>query len=599
MRLAREQRKLAAILFADAVGSSRLMGRDESGTVARLLEHLNQRLAPAVARRSGRVIRLKGDGCLVEFASAVDALAAAIEFQQAMAEANGGQPDDKAILFRIGLHLGDVIVEGDDIYGDDVNVTARLEAEAPPGGIVVSRAVREAVSGRVKADLHALGELSLKNIGRPIRAFRVEWREADWHAVAVSGATTMAAADPASALADRPSLAVLAFRNLSGDPGREYFADGISDDIITTLSRIPNFVVIARNSSFSYKGRSVDVRQIGGELGVRYVVDGSVQQAAGKSLRISCVLIDAGSGRHLWSERYDGSMDEVFELQDRITSSIVATLDRKMLGTETARAQAKPTSSLSAYDLQLRAVALLRKRTESSLNEALALLHQAVAIDPQFSVAWGAVAAVHGLRVDYGWGSFREAQTLGLEAARRALEAGHDNPIALALGGYGIAHLGSKPEEGVAHIERALALNPNSLLAWRVGGAVWSMLGEQRKAIEYYERAMQLSPLDDNAFESYHGISIPCFFLSRYDQAVEWSDRALRDRPRLAPALIVKVAAAAMRGDRADELPDLASQLLSLLPRMTIKGFRRRMSMYRDADLDHFARALRTAGIPE
>jgi class 3 adenylate cyclase len=249
--MAHEQRRLAAILFADVVGSSRLMGRDESGTVARLLEHLNQRLASAAARSGGRIIRLTGDGGLVEFGSAVGALRAAIEFQQAMIEANRDQPEEKAILFRIGLHLGDVIIKGDDIYGDDVNVAARLEAEAPPGGIVVSRAVREAVSGRVKADLRALGDLSLKNITHPVRAFRVEWQESDWHTVAASGAATIAAPSPASALADRPSLAVLAFRNLSGDPGREYFADGVSDDIITTLSRIPNFVVIARNSSFS------------------------------------------------------------------------------------------------------------------------------------------------------------------------------------------------------------------------------------------------------------------------------------------------------------------------------------------------------------
>ena len=596
--MAHERRRLAAILFADVVGSSRLMGRDESGTVARLLEHLNKRLAPATARHSGRVIRLTGDGGLVEFGSAVDALRAAIEFQQAMTEANRAQPEEEAIVFRVGIHLGDVIVQGDDIYGDDVNVAARLEAEAAPGGIVVSRAVREAVSGRVKAQLHALGELSLKNIVRPIRAFRVEWQEADWHTVAVSGAATTAAPGPASALADRPSLAVLAFRNLSDDPGREYFADGISDDIITTLSRIPNSVVIARNSSFSYKGRSVDVRQIGRELGVRYVVDGSVQQAAGKSLRISCVLIDADSGRHLWAERYHGSMDELFELQDRITSSIVATLLPKVLRTEIARAQVKPTTSLSAYDLYLRAVASLNQHTKSALNDALALLRQAVAIDPQFSSAWAGLARAHWWRAQAG-DSFGEAQAFGGEAAKRAVETGRDDPVALALGGFGIAYLGGKPMEGVTHIQRALALNPNFLMAWRFCGATYSMLGEHGKAIEHFERAMQLSPLDDDAFESYYGISMTCFFLGRYAQAVEWADQALRDRPRSPLALLVKIAAIAMQGHRADELSGLVGQLLSLLPRMTIKGFRRRMSMYQAADLEHFADALRMAGVPE
>jgi TolB-like protein/class 3 adenylate cyclase/Tfp pilus assembly protein PilF len=600
MPLAREQRKLAAILFADAVGSSRLMGRDESGTVTRLLEHLNLRLAPAVARRGGRVIRLKGDGGLVEVASAVDALAAAIDFQQGMVEANRDQPDDKAIEFRIGLHLGDVIVEGDDIYGDDVNVAARLEAEAPPGGIVVSRAVRDAVQGRLKVNLHALGELALKNINRPIRAFRVEWQGADWHTVAVSMAPSNAAAGRPSALADKPSIAVLAFRNMSGDAGREYLADGISEDIITTLSRIPNFVVMARSSSFSFRGRSVDVRQIGSELGVRYVVDGSVQQAAGKSLRISCVLIDAGSGRHLWAERYDGAMDELFELQDRITASIAATLYPKVMGTEIARAQTKPTASLSAYDLYLRGVAAYNvQRTESSLDQALALLHQAIAIDPQFSSAWAWIARVHWGRIQNGWGPFREVQALGQEAARRAVETGQDDPVALGLGGFGIAYLGGKTEDGVAHIERALALNPNFLLAWRFGGAAYSMLGDHGKAIQYFERAMRLSPLDNDAFQSYHGISLTCFFLGHYDQAVEWSERALRDKPRSVPALLVNVAALALRGHHADQLPDLVRQLLSIVPGVTIKSVRRSMSAYRAADRKLYEDALRTAGISE
>ena len=227
--MAREQRRLAAILFVDAVGSSRLMGRDESGTVARLLQHLNQRLAPAAVRRGGRVIRMKGDGGLVEFTSAVDALAAAIEFQQAMVEANVGQPEDKAILFRIGLHLGDVIIEGDDIYGDAVNVAARLEAEAPSGGIVVSRAIRDAVQGRLKANLHAMGELALKNIDRPIRAFRVEWAIEDWPAASAALASPVELA-PALTLPDKPSIAVLPFQNMSGDPEQEYFADGIVED---------------------------------------------------------------------------------------------------------------------------------------------------------------------------------------------------------------------------------------------------------------------------------------------------------------------------------------------------------------------------------
>src|SRR5262245_4575417 len=335
MPLAREQRKLAAILFADAVGSSRLMGRDESGTVARLLEHLNQRLAPAATRRGGRVVRLKGDGSLIEFASAVDALAAAIDFQQAMVEANRGQSDDQAIVFRIGLHLGDVIVEGDDIYGDAVNVAARLEAEAPAGGIVVSRAVREAVTGRLKVSLHALGELALKNIERRIRAFRAEWIAEDWPAptVASQAAASPKEPTPALTLPDKPSIAVLPFQNMSGDSEQEFFTDGITEDIITELSRFHSLFVIARNSSFSYKGKSPNIQQVGKELGVRYVLEGSIRKASNR-IRVTGQLIDTLTGNHIWAERYDRVLEDIFAVQEELTRAIVAAIAPQVEVTE-------------------------------------------------------------------------------------------------------------------------------------------------------------------------------------------------------------------------------------------------------------------------
>jgi len=269
------------------------MGRDESGTVARLLEHLNQRLAPAAARRGGRVVRLKGDGSLVEFASAVDALAAAIAFQQTMIEANRGQPDDQAIVFRVGLHLGDVIVEGDDIYDDAVNVAARLEAEAPAGGIVVSRAVREAVTGRLKVSLHALGDLALKNIERPIRAFRAEWSAEDWpaHSVAPGASASPKEPTPALTLPDKPSIAVLPFQNMGGGPDQDYFVDGLVEEIITALSRFKSVFVIARNASFAFKGQTIDLKQVGRDLGVRYVLQGSIRKST-ENVRIAGQLID-------------------------------------------------------------------------------------------------------------------------------------------------------------------------------------------------------------------------------------------------------------------------------------------------------------------
>jgi TolB-like protein/class 3 adenylate cyclase len=597
--LAHEQRKLATIVFIDVVGYARLMGQNESGTHALVKTHLAERVEPAITRQGGRVVKLTGDGVLAEFGSAVDALSAAILLQQGMADANRDQPEPERIVFRAGIHLGDVIVETSDLFGDAVNVAARLQAEAPPGGILISRAVREAVDGRIKAELQALGELSLKNIARPIRAFRVVWQEADWPADAHSQSSKPAAAPvPTSGLSDNPSIAVLAFRNLSGDPTREYFADGMTEDIITTLSRIPNFVVIARNSSYAYKGRSVDVRQVGSELGARYVLDGSLR-IAGNTLRINCVLIDATSGKQLWAERYDGAMEDVFDLQDRITSSIVATIYPKVLTAEIARAQAKPTDNLSAYDLYLRAIAELRENMESSTSQALELLNRAIAADPRFSAAYGFVASAHWNRVLYGWGSIADAKARGYEAAKLAVELGKDDPIALALGGLGIAYLGGRLEEGLAHIERSLTLNPNALGAWRNGGSVSWMIGQHEKSIQYYERAMQLSPMDMMSFESYAGISIPYFFLGRYDQALHWLERALQQKPRYLPALVFKIAALAMGGSRPNELRDVVQQLNLMVPGASIGGSMQRMVLSRSADRKLFETALRKAGFPD
>lgn len=598
--MAHEQRRLAVIVAIDVVGYSRLMGQNESGTHALLKTHLAERVEPSIDRHGGRVVKLTGDGALAEFDSAVNALSALIELQQAMADANRDQPEADRIVFRAGIHLGEVIVEADDLYGDDVNIAVRLQGESPPGGILISRAVREAVSGRIKAELHALGELPLKNIVRPIRAFRVEWKEADWTTDSHSQISkSLAGPVPTSVLSDKPSIAVLAFRNLSDDAEREYFADGMVDDIITTLSRIPNFLVIARNSSFSYKGRSVDVRQIGSELGVRYVLDGSIR-SAGNRLRLNCVLIDATSGNHIWAERYDGAIEDVFDLQDSITSSIVATIYPQLMSSEITRAQAKPTSNLTAYDFYLRAIpGIVPTATENSISEALMLLDRAIAADPQFSSAYAYVARAHWGRLHQGWGSGREAKARGYEAAKRAVEIGKDDPVALALGGFGIASLGGKPAEGVEHIERALTLNPNFLMAWRFGGAAYSMIGKHEKSIRYFERAMQLSPRDAFAFETYIGLTTPCFFLGRHDQAHYWAERALRDKPGSFLAIMWKTVALAMESRRPDELADLIEQLKALRPRFSIAGCMARFGAFQASDRKLFETALRRAGLPE
>ena len=321
------------------------MGRDESGTVARLLHHMNGRLGPAIERRGGRVIRLKGDGGLIEFASAVDALAAAIDFQQAVAEANRDEPEDDAILFRVGIHLGDVIVDGIDIYGDDVNVAARLETEAPPGGIVVSRAVREAVDGRLKATLHALGDLTLRNIERPIQAFRVEWKADDWPVSPAAPPQTVAAA-PRPGLAPpseppRLSIVVLPFANIGGDPEHEYFVDGVTESLTTDLSRMGGMLVIARNTAFTYKGKSVDIIQVGRELNTRFALEGSVQRSADR-MRVNVQLIDTRTSNHVWAERFDKPVGDLFDMQDEIVARLARQLGTQLIGAEARRAERAP-----------------------------------------------------------------------------------------------------------------------------------------------------------------------------------------------------------------------------------------------------------------
>jgi adenylate cyclase len=317
--MAREQRKLAAIMAADVAGYARLMGRDEAGTLLRLKKCRRDCLEPALARNRGRIVKLTGDGVLAEFASAVEAVRAAVEFQQAVAEANRSEPEAERMVFRVGLHLGDVIVEGEDLYGDGVNLAARLEPQAPSGGIVVSRSVRDAVAGKLKATLRDLGELSLKNIEHPMQAFQVEWESADWP---LPDGSSAQAPGSFPSLPDKPSIAVLAFDNMSGDPGQEYFSDGISEDIITSLSKNRWIFVIARNSSYAYKGQPVDVSRIGRELGVRYVLEGSVRRA-GERVRITAQLVEAERRTHIWAERYDRNLTDLFAVQDEITRSIV------------------------------------------------------------------------------------------------------------------------------------------------------------------------------------------------------------------------------------------------------------------------------------
>jgi TolB-like protein/class 3 adenylate cyclase len=530
--LAREQRRLAAILAADVVGYSRLMGRDESGTLARLKTHRTERFGPTLARHGGRLVKLTGDGALAEFPSAVDALSAAIEFQQAMADANRQQPEDTRIVFRVGLHLGDLIVDGDDLYGDGVNVAARLEVEAPAEGIVISGNVHDAVVGRLKATFEDLGRLSLKNIERPVQAYRVGWKREHWLTAAISapaGSVAAAArtADVPLDLPDKPSIAVLPFQNMSGDPEQEYFADGMVEEIITALSRFKSLFVIARNSSFVHKGKAVDIKQVGCELGVRYVLEGSVRKAASR-VRITGQLIEAATNRHLWADRFDGALEDVFDLQDKVTSSVVGLIAPEVEKAEIDRATRKPTDRLDSYDLYLRGMALSYQR---QFQQALSLFTQSFELDSNHGAAYAMASSMFASKQAHlGVLLSAEDRKSAIKLARHALHVGGDDAMVLARSAHILTYFDHEHDDGMSMVERALKLNPNLSSAVYSHGWVALMCDEPLQSVESFQRMLRLSPRDPLLQTTWNGIAFAYFCLGRYQAGCEAAMTSLQFR---------------------------------------------------------------------
>jgi adenylate cyclase len=598
--MAREQRRLAAILAADVVGYSRLMGRDESGTLARLREHRKQRFEPTLARHGGRLVKLTGDGALAEFPSAVDALSAAIEFQQAMAEVNRDQPEDTTIVFRIGLHLGDLIVDGDDLYGDGVNVAARLEAESVAGGIVISRTVHESVEGRLKATFEDLGSLTLKNIERPIQAFRVQWKPADWQAPAASAApsdVTGQTADVPLTLPDKPSIAVLPFQNMSGDPEQEYFADGMVEDIITALSRTKALFVIARNSSFAYKGRSPDIRQVGRELGVRYVLEGSVRKA-GSRVRISGQLIEANTGTHLWADRFESEIKDIFELQDQVTSSVVGAIAPTLEQAEIERSGRKPTENLQAYDYYLRGMSCLYKYSKDANEEALELLRKAGNLDANFALSFAQASWSYSQRLTFGWAKDRAHEAIEAERlARRALELDRNDPRVLATVGWVLVYVVGHIREGAGFVDQALDLDPNFAVGWTWRGFAKLWLGVGN-SLEDFERALRLSPVDPRIFIAQSGMAYALFFACQYDDASLWAARALGRRPNYPVAFWISMASHALAG-HVDAARQAWAAYRQIDPDARISNHGEWMPFQRGEDVEMFVKGLRLAGLPE
>jgi TolB-like protein len=549
----RVDRRLAAILAADVAGYSRLIEVDEEGTLGRLKALRAEVIDPKIAGHRGRIVKTTGDGLLVEFASVIDALRCAAEVQAAMDESNVALPPDSRIEFRIGINVGDIVVEDGDIFGDGVNVAARLEGLAEPGGSCVSARVQEDAAGRLDLSFEDMGEQSLKNIARPVRAYRV---------VAATGSASTPAS-PGPALPGKPSIAVLPFANISGDPEQEYFADGMVDEITTALSRIRWLFVIAQNSSFSYKGHSPDVKQVGRELGVRYVLQGSVRKA-GQRVRITGQLIDVATGVHLWADRFDGSLEDVFDLQDEVASSVAGVIEPALQAAETARSAGRPTADLTAYDLYLRAHAMYFS-SAWRIPEALRLLEQAIARDPRYGPALAHAAVCCNRLVIDGRSEDPAADRLkGADFARRALEVAGDDPGILVDAASTLAYFGEDIGAMMALVDRALALNPNYARGWHISGVLRMFAGQPDTAIEHVEASLRLSPRA-RIGSSLSFMGAAHFLSRRFNEAVPKLLLAMQDDPGY-PTPYRWLAACYAHMGRLDDAREIVARLRAVTP---------------------------------
>jgi adenylate cyclase len=594
-----ETRKLAAILAADVVGYSRLTGSDEDRTLARLRALRSDLIDPTVAVHNGRVVKRTGDGILIEFRSVVEAVRCAIEVQSGMVERNAGVPPERRIEFRVGIHLGDVVEESDgDLMGDGVNIAARLEGIAKPGAIYLSEDAYRQVRARLGLAVNDVGPTLLKNIAEPVRVYSLE--------VSVLTSTEPASqAKPVApessvrlALPDKPSIAVLPFQNISGDPEQEYFADGIVEDIITALSRIKWFFVIARNSSFIYKGRAVNVQQVGRELGVRYVLEGSVRKSAGR-VRITGQLVECETGKHIWADKFDGELLDVFDLQDRVTASVVAAIEPNVRHAEIERAGRKPTEKLDAYDCFLRALPPFYSLTREGVNAALALLERAMEIDPRFALAKALAARCYAWRNPQGWAADAPAEMAQAETlAREAVEIAGDDPSVLWMAGFALWQLRINFDDANDLYERALALNPNSAQALALRGWALATSGDPAGAIELLRQAIRLSPFDPESFFTMSAMGCAYLMVGDYGEALDWTRRALRERPTFGPALRFHAASLAELG-RLPEAREIIARLLRLEPNLTLSVLRDRAPIRDPMLMALFLAALRKAGLPE
>jgi adenylate cyclase len=589
----RVERKLVAILAADVAGYSRLMGSDEEGTLARLKAHRKEVIDPKIAEHRGRIVKTTGDGVLIEFPSVVDAVRCAVAVQQQMAERNSAQEQEKRIEFRVGIHVGDIIIDDNDIFGDGVNIAARLEGIAAPGGVCISDDAHRQTRGKTDITFDYMGEHTLKNITEPMRAWQI--RLTGEAAPLVRSASSPIQAQDL-ALPDKPSIVVLPFDNMSAEPGQEYLADGIVEAITAALSCIRSFFVIARSSAFTYKGRATNARDIGKQLGVAYLLEGSVQKV-GSRLRIIVQLIETEGGAHVWSSRFDGAIDEFFDLQDRITEQVAGALQPSIRIAEIERSRRKRPQDLGSYDYTMRAMPHVWSLERAESAKALELLEKALTIDPGYPLALSLAGWCHAQRSVYNWADdIAVSQAMARSLAERAAEMSGDDPIILAI--LGAVHTFVR-NYGTARVllERAVTLDPNAAWAWSRLGWLENYVDQPTKAIENFERALRLSPFDPMNFNNYVGIGSAHEVAQEYDMAATFYRRALQERPN-ASWIYRNLASSLSGAGRTEEARQAYAELMRSYPDLTISKFKQAM-VFSPAVLDRMAENLRQLGLPD
>jgi adenylate cyclase len=583
------ERRLAAILAADVAGYSRLMGIDEEGTLRQLKTHRKELVDPKITEYRGRIVKTTGDGMLVEFVSVVDAVRCAVDIQRNMVERNAEVPTEQRIQFRVGINVGDIISDNDDIYGDGVNVAARLEALADPGGIDVSRTVHDQVRDKLNFSFEDLGEQTVKNIARPIGVHRIDLSADTGPAVVISTGTVLKSEFASS----RPSIAVLPFANMSGDPEQEYFADGISEDIITGLSKLHWFFVIARNSSFVYKGKAVDVKRVARELGVRYVLEGSVRKG-GNRVRITAQLIDAVTSNHIWADRYDGDLTDVFALQDEITEKVVAAIEPKLVEAEGIRSQTRSPEELGAWDMVIHANSLFWRLTKAETEAAAEILKQAAERYPNYGPAHSILAFVLLISGYLGWSILEQQLHKAARLAARGAQLDDSDPWAhLALGF--VAFIRRQTNVAAGEFRRALELNPNFAAAHGYLGWTLAFDGRSEEATKHLQEAIRMSPHDPQNAIFNTGLAVTHYLTERYAEAVEYSSKTLQQRSTFTAGYRIHVASLAQNGQIAEAREALAL-LKEMHPDLSIAWIEKNVP-YTSGPMVKFVEGMRKAGL--